>query len=194
MLGNSLTASSGPPGYRPAWALHDSWVLSAQYFMEINNTATGNPAEARAATGDVYPAMEGEKVWTKFSLSEDYVWTLGMGVVGDPSRTSTVVSSQPFMGLVPNDTASWKEEEYSRCSVNACWELYGVTDEDHFPQTGSRYDIRISSGERPFPAPWDTKWNPLQENGNCANCTIAESHNTTAQHVVWTVTPFRPPL
>ena len=30
-----------------------------------------------------------------------------MGVVGDDSRTSTVVTDTPFMGLVPDDTQSW---------------------------------------------------------------------------------------
>jgi hypothetical protein len=63
---------------------------------------------------------------------------LGMGVVGDESRTSTVVADKPFMGLVPESTTSWAEEEYSQCHVNTCWELYGVTDEDHFPSSGAQ--------------------------------------------------------
>jgi len=193
MLGNSLTASSGPPDYKPQWSEHTSWVFSSQYFMEINNTVTGNPGEAHAATGDVWPTVEGELLWTRFSLSDDYVWTLGMGVVGDPSRTSTVVSAQPFMGLVPDDTTSWQEPEYSKCNVNTCWELYGVIDEDHFPSSGSRYDITISSAGGPFPAEWLTDWNPLLEDGHCANCTISETHNETTQQVMWTVTPYRPP-
>jgi hypothetical protein len=67
-----------------------------------------------------------------------------MGVVGDESRTSTVIADKPFMGLVPDDTTSWKEKEYNECNVNTCWELYGVTDEDHFPSSGSKYDITIS--------------------------------------------------
>jgi hypothetical protein len=62
---------------------------------------------------------------------------LGMGVVGDDTRTSTVVADKPFMGLVPESTTSWAEEEYSQCHVNTCWELYGVTDEEHFPSTGA---------------------------------------------------------
>ena len=40
------------------------------------------------------------------------------GRVVDASRTSTVVSAQPFMGLVPDDTTSWREEEYNTTSVN----------------------------------------------------------------------------
>ena len=92
--------------------------------MEINNTKTcpagkDCSAEGHAATGEAYSAKQGEKIWTKFTLSKDWVWTLGMGklwlsivylywnllcvcagVVGDPKRTSTVVSDKPFMGLV----------------------------------------------------------------------------------------------
>ena len=54
MLGNSLTASTGPPDYKPKWVHHDEWTFSSQYFMEINNTKTGNPAEGHAATGKAY--------------------------------------------------------------------------------------------------------------------------------------------
>ena len=57
-------------------------------------------AEGHAATGDLYSAKVGEILWTKFSLSADWVWKLEMGVKGDPTRTSTVVAKQPFMGLV----------------------------------------------------------------------------------------------
>ena len=35
----------------------------------------------------------------------------------------TVVSETPFMGLVPQDTTSWREPEYSMANVNTCWEL-----------------------------------------------------------------------
>jgi hypothetical protein len=75
MLGNSLTNSSGPPDYKPIWVHHDEWTFSSQYFMEINNTKTGNPAEGHAATGEMYECKEGEKLWTKFSLSDDHVWS-----------------------------------------------------------------------------------------------------------------------
>ena len=62
MLGNSLTTSSGPPDYKPKWVEHTSWVFSSQYFMEVNNTKTGNAAEGHAATGVAYPAKVGEKL------------------------------------------------------------------------------------------------------------------------------------
>ena len=161
-------------------------TFSSQYFMEINNTKTGNPAEGHAATGEAFQTKQGEKLWTKFSLSEDHVWTLGMGVVGDATRTSTVVAAQPFMGLVPESTTSWAEEEYSECNVNTCWELYGVKDEAHFPSTGSRYDITITT-TKPNAIDWMTKWNPELENGGCADTSISEKHNDTAQVVTWIV-------
>jgi hypothetical protein len=191
MLGNSLTGSSGPPVYTPKWIHHDEWTFSSQYFMEINNTKSGNSREGHAATGDAYAAKVGERLWTRFSLSQEYVWTLGMGVVGDEARTSTVVAAKPFMGLVPDDTTSWKEEEYSKCNVNTCWELYGVKNADYFPSTGSTYDISITT-KKPNAIDWMTNWNPLLENHGCSNCTMTESHNTTAQTVVWTVKPYHP--
>ena len=64
-----------------------------------------------------------------------------------------------------------------------------MSDIDHFPSSGSRYDITISSN-KPFPAPWLEKWNPYSENGWCANCTMGETHNATTQEVVWTVKPY----
>merc|ERR1719272_2621966 len=145
MLGNPLCNSSGPPDYKPQWQNHRSWVFGSQYFMEINNTKTNKTAEGHAATGDLFPAKQGEMIFTKFELSEKWVWTLSMGVVGDPTRVSTVVADKPFMGLVSEDMTSWSEPEYNKCNVNSCWELYGVTDEDHFPSTGSHYDMRITS-------------------------------------------------
>ena len=65
-------------------------------------------------------------VWTKFELSAGWVWTLSMGVKGDPARTSVVVAKKPFMGIVSHNTSSWSEPEYDHCNVNSCWELYGV--------------------------------------------------------------------
>ena len=191
MLGNSLTASSGPPEYTPKWIEHKSWVFSSQYFMEINNTKTGNPREAHAATGEAHAVKPGEKVWTRFTLDDNYVWGLKMGVVGDGTRTSTVISDKPFMGLLPeSETKSWSEPEYNMANVNTCWELYGVTDADHFPSSGSRYDITISTKGEKFPAPWMSKWNALDENGFCAACNMWETHNDTAQKVTWIVEPI----
>ena len=143
---------------------------------------------------EAFQTKQGEKLWTRFSLSEDHVWTLGMGVVGDATRTSTVVAEKPFMGLVPESTTSWAEEEYSECNVNTCWELYGVKDEAHFPSTGSRYDITITT-TKPNAIDWMTKWNPELENGGCADTSISEKHNDTAQVVTWIVdAPHKSPL
>ena len=84
MLGNSLTNSSGPPDYKPIWVHHDEWTFSSQYFMEINDTKTGNQHEGHAATGEMYECKEGEKLWTKFTLSEDHVWS----AFESPTRTA----------------------------------------------------------------------------------------------------------
>ena len=111
MLGNPLCDSTGPPLYKPKWHEHKTWVFGSQYFMEIYNRTSNNTQEGHAATGDLFPAAKGEIVWTKFSLSPKWVWTLAMGIKGDPARTSTVVSSEPFMGLVSHNTTSWSEPE-----------------------------------------------------------------------------------
>jgi hypothetical protein len=47
--------------------------------------------------------------------------------------------------------------------------------------TGSDGCVRI------YYTQWDTKWNPELKDGGCAKTSVAESHNTTAQHVVWIV-------
>lgn len=41
-----------------------------------------------------------------------------MGVVGDAARTSTLVVEQPFMGLLANETASWREPAYAYAFYN----------------------------------------------------------------------------
>ena len=37
-------------------------------------------------------------------------------------------------------------QRLTSCFTNCSWELYGVVDEDHFPSSGSRYDINITTG------------------------------------------------
>eukprot|EP00039_Didymoeca_costata_P026169 m.15155 g.15155 ORF g.15155 m.15155 type:complete len:290 (+) comp5305_c0_seq2:17-886(+) len=185
MLGNSLSKSSGPPLYKPIWEKHESWVFGSQYFMEIYNRTSNNSHEGHAATGDLFPTKEGEIVYTKFELSQDAVWTLTMGVKGDKTRVSTVVSETPFMGLVSYNTTSWSEPEYSQCFVNSCWELYGVTDQDHFPSTGSKNEIDITTS--PNAIQWKTHWNPQLEKTNCTNATMTETHTDTKQTVIWNI-------
>ena len=87
------------------------------------------------------------QLFTDFEQSEwpdqrgETLWTLRMGVVGDPTRLSTLEVRQPYMGLgsewaVPS--TSWRERNYSNLCVNACWELYGAVDREHLPASGSR--------------------------------------------------------
>jgi hypothetical protein len=55
--------------------------------------------------------------------------------------------------------------------------------------SGSKYDISITT-KTPDAIKWDTNWNPLLENGNCANASMSEIHNDTAQDVIWIVEPL----
>ena len=120
MLGQPLYGSTGPPAYDPLWMPVHTWIFAAQYFMEIYN------GTAKAAAGPWFNCSAGDILWTSYALDESWVWNLGMGVVGDPSRTSTLVVERPFMGLLPSETTSWKEPAYSVAHFNGCWELYGV--------------------------------------------------------------------
>ncbi len=86
--------------------------------MEIYENGT-----AKAAAGEWYNCTEGDILWTEYSLDEQWAWTLSMGVVGDPSRTSTLLVEQPFMGLLSSETTSWTEPAYSAAHLNGCWEL-----------------------------------------------------------------------
>lgn len=189
MLGNPLCKSSGPPLYKPKWEQHHTWVFGSQYFFELFNE-TKNATQGHAATGDLVDAKEGEILYTKFELSKDYVWTLTMGVLGDPKRVSTVVSREPFMGLIREQTRSWRESYYDHVNVNSCWELYGMRDRAHYPGSGSRYDMRITT-DKPDEIKWDTHWNARLEWSNCSGAptaTISESHNSTTQNVLWNIT------
>ena len=136
MVGNALDRSTGPPDYRPLWNDSITWMFSAQYFMEIHNV-TSNATEGHAATGEVFDCVAGEQLWTEFTLSEHWVWNLSMGVVGDTSRTSTVISAIPYMGLLGDEADSWEMDVFDHANVNSCWELYGTEDRDHYPSSGS---------------------------------------------------------
>ena len=145
MLGEPLDGSTGAPLYKPIWHSHKSWVFGAQYFFELFNE-TSNATEGHAATGVTYPCKEGEVLFTSFELSEDWVWSLHMGVKNDPSRLSTVVVERPFMGLLPPEqTYSWNESAYARAWSNTCWELYGISSADNYPGSDQQTKISISN-------------------------------------------------
>jgi len=187
MLGQPLYGSTGPPNYDPLWMPATTWIFAAQYFMEIYDNAT-----AKAAAGDYYNCTEGEILWTEYSLDDNWHWTLSMGVIGDPSRTSSFVSEQPFMGLLTsNGTSSWSEPAYKNAHLNGCWELYGIAPygDTHFPSTGSIYDMRTIAGPQQAPIAWQTHWSNV-EAPTCPghpNGTFAEIHNTTQQDVSWLI-------
>ena len=187
MLGNALDASSGAPLYTPRWHQHNSWVFSAQYFFEIFNT-TSNKTEPHAATGAIYPCQPNETLYTTFELSDDWVWTLTMGVQGDPSRTSVVVVEQPFMGLLPSQTQSWSEAVYAKAWSNTCWELYGITHATQYPIDDMRYLINITTNKSNS-IPW-SNWTSTSQ-ATCPGHPIATTHTThtsTTQTIAWNVT------
>ena len=113
-----------------------------------------------------------------------------MGVVGDPTRTSTLVVEKPFMGLLP-ETSSWNEPAYSMAHYNGCWELYGVSPYGgtHYPSSSSVYDMRTVLGPGQTPFKWFEGW----ANDEVATCpghpsgTFTEIHNETQQDVGWLV-------
>eukprot|EP01079_Euglenida_sp_SAG-EU17-18_P002094 gene2095-3050_t len=184
MLGNPLCNSTGPPDYKPLWHHQDTWVIGSQYFFEVFNE-TANRTEGHAATGDLVKVSKGEIVYTQFEVSVDWMWTLTMGVKGQPDRVSTVVAHKPYMGILPDSqTKSWSEAQdtYSHAFVNSCWELYGMRDRDHYPSSGSHYEM-VTKTDSPNSIQWDTHWveNEKPDCPGCPNSTITERHNETTQ-------------
>lgn len=187
MLGNPLCNSTGPPEYKPIWHEHDTWVFGSQYFFEVHNR-TSNKTEGHAATGELFPAQFGEVIWTSFELDTKWTWNLSMGILGDPARTSTVISEKPFMGLVEYDTKSWAEPQYNHTNVNSCWELYNVRDRAHYPSSGSTYDMRVTT-DVPGGVKWSTRWSEI-EKPTCEGAPtseIYEVHNETQQDIFWRI-------
>mmetsp|Transcript_40723 Transcript_40723/g.109283 ORF Transcript_40723/g.109283 Transcript_40723/m.109283 type:complete len:307 (+) Transcript_40723:102-1022(+) len=185
MLGNPLDGSTGPPLFTPLWHKRATWVFGAQYFFEIFNE-TSNKTQAKAATGTTYPCEPGERLFTSFALSNDWVWTLKMGVVGDSSRLSVVVVKKPFMGLLPlSQTQSWSEPVYADAWSNTCWELYGIGSPDNYPMSDQRTTLTITN--RQESVVWGN-WSTGQ--ADCKGAPMASIHQTSSRcelHVVWDV-------
>lgn len=186
MLGAALANSSGPPDYEPSWLELETWHIGAQYFMEYNSSgADSGPWRAAAATGKLVPVSEGELVQTSFVLSDDReTWTLRMAVVGAGcERESVVVAARPFMGLL-DTTHSWRE--YNLTSVGACWENYGMVDQDSFP-SGWSHNVTISGNQEGL---WWRPWLNLESNCSWAprsDISNAVSFDAMTQEVDWDI-------
>ena len=146
---------------------------------------------AKAAAGAWYNCSENEILWTSYALDDNWTWTLEMGVVGDPSRTSTLTVEKPFMGLLQSETKSWQEPAYATAHYNGCWELYGIAPygSTHYPSSSSVYDMRTTLGPQQAPFPWQQKWSDV-EYATCPghpNGTFTEIHNSTQQDVGWLI-------
>lgn len=100
--------------------------LTTARFRTVFEIFDGTSVDAKAAYGDLYPAAEGETLYTSFVASPGPFgpsWTLEMGVVGDSSRTSKVVVDQPYMGLGakwPVPSVSWSELNFTNICINSC--------------------------------------------------------------------------
>jgi len=186
MLGQALYSSTGEPSYDPLWTTATTWIFAAQYFMEIYPNGT-----AKAAAGSWFNCSEKDILWTEYALDEDWVWTLSMGVVGDPTKTSVLSVPTPFMGLLGNETKSWKEPAYSVAHFNGCWELYGISPYGgtHYPSSSSVYDMRTTLGPQQEPINWQEHWTNI-EYATCPghpNATFMEIHNASQQDVLWNI-------
>jgi hypothetical protein len=186
MLGNPLSGSTGWPAYDPQWSSEKTWVFASQYFMELQNQ-TSKQVVAKAAAGQKFGVVAGEVLWTSFTRSADFAWTLAMGVKGDAARTSFVIAPRPYMGLLES-TRSWGEEIYGKAHLNSCWELYGVETRNAYPASGSVYDMRTVQAAGPA-FPFQPDWTNV-EVPTCPghpNGTFRVTSNATVQDVVWTV-------
>ena len=186
MFGSPLYSSSGAPDYNPLWTTTASYIFAAQYFMEIYSNST-----AKAAAGPSFNASAGDVLWTNYSLDVSWHWTLAMGVVGDASRTSSFVSTMPYMGLLANETTSWSDPEFRIAHFNSCWEMYGADSRQNYPSSSSVFNMRTTRPSADFA--WETSWS----NGEMPTCpghpnaVFSEMHNDTQQNVQWSV--FLPP-
>ena len=108
LLGEVLSGSTGPPDYNPTFSTISSWMYGAHYFFEL---LENNQTVAKAAYGPLFPARVGETLFTLFEARPNPAtgapeWTLKMGAVADPTRTSTLFVPKPYMGLGGKDL-SW---------------------------------------------------------------------------------------
>ncbi len=202
ILGSALDSSSGPPFYHPYWHNHVTWTFGAHYFFETQEPSQSNESQPaavpRAVYGPLHPTSSGEVLYTTFDLlpggdnGSDYrnpKWVLTMGVVGDDTRISRLDIERPYMGIGENwdePTKSWMEHSYQNLCINACWELYGATDDAHIPSSGSHYSLTITqpeentsnNGKYAF-----TTWEQDEGNGLCPSCTVRENHVQNIQTV-----------
>ncbi len=153
LLGEVLSGSTGPPDYNPIYSTISTWMFGAHYFFEVFNAST-QQVDAKAAYGGLFPALEGETLFTTFDVYAGPfgpAWLVRMGVVGDATRVSEIRVEQPYMGLGggwPLPSVSWAEQNFTNLCINACWEIYGGVDADHLPSSGAEFNISIVRGAK----------------------------------------------
>eukprot|EP00980_Cylindrotheca_fusiformis_P001009 scaffold276_cov132-Cylindrotheca_fusiformis.AAC.4 len=203
MYGNVLDESTGPPNYRPKFHNHnETWVFGAHYYFQTFDDVK-NSSQSHAAYGPLFPTWAGEILYTTFELVAPTMrtasnavlspnWILTMGVVGDESRISRLIVPQPYMGMGEQwdePTTNWLEASYQNMCINACWELYGATDESHLPSTGSHYDISISQPTNSSSNSATTSYYPFAQwevdegNEQCPSARVTETHTEIEQSI-----------
>ena len=145
---NHHPAAASTDDPRPEAAASPRSASDRRYFFEFYTDDSKNNTRDGAATGALVAVEPGERVRTTFSLSDDgEVWTLTMAVVdqtgtADPARTSEVVATKPFMGLL-DTTESWTE--YNTTRAGSCWEDYGLEARRDYPQSGWVQNVTIEA-------------------------------------------------
>eukprot|EP01084_Bolivina_argentea_P261079 441072_1 len=188
MLGHPLCDSTGAPYYNPIWKVLNQWHIGAQYFFFIKNESASGGRSGHAATGDLIDVYEGDIIYTQFNLSEDgEIWTLTMGIKGNDSAVSVVKADKPFMGL-DEHSQSWKEDAYNVTRLGCCWELYGITERENYP---NYMDYKIDTKAVENYSQYWSSWG-MVETPNCSysptwNLTSTVSNDKTEEVVLWDI-------
>mmetsp|Transcript_33741 Transcript_33741/g.53992 ORF Transcript_33741/g.53992 Transcript_33741/m.53992 type:complete len:291 (+) Transcript_33741:21-893(+) len=153
MLGNVLCNSTNSDDYKPSWCILSEWHIQSQYYFQTDDTKTSH-----AVTGDMIAVKEGDIIYTEFLYdSTDYVWTLNIGVSkgSNANAVSTVIATQPYMGLLSENTTSWNEPAYQTAHIGCQWELYGMQQQENYP---SNMNYTVTVGSNDGPADWWQVW------------------------------------
>merc|ERR1712013_496075 len=138
MLGNVLCNSTNSDDYKPSWCELAQWHIQSQYYFQTNNGSTSH-----AVTGQLFAVNAGDEIYTEF-IFQNAQWTLNIGVVGDAEKKSSVVATQPYMGLLAPVTTSWSESAYATAHMGCQWELYGLESEENYPRS-MNYSVTVRS-------------------------------------------------
>lgn len=173
MLGHALCNSTNSGNYTPSSCFLNEWYIQSQYYFTTNNTKTSH-----AVTGDMIKVEENDTIYTQFIYDTDqYIWTLNIGIVNTNIK-STVIATEPYMGLLSDNTTSWNEAVYQTAWVGCDWELKYLEEKDNFPLY-MNYTVTLKSEDNNgSPGNWWREWGFVVE----------DTCNFEPQHVIQTAT------